>query len=258
MYELLKRKKWVVSTVAIIFFLSGKTAAQHVDRQFWQDIVLDYQLGKNLFETELSYQTLLTKENSWRSFNATPAYERSINKYLDLICGLPLSYTVQTDTSNSFELRTMVGARGYFTPGKRIETRLTVRFEYRFFEDLTTHQWTKSSRSRFRLEAVVPINRPNYYANKMVYGLADFELFSTVDKDVKERYSNRFRIRAGLGYRLSYNWRFEAIYMLQESRNNTSEGYNSGDNIIRLRIKCFFPFVKKKVMNTQQPEGTGS
>lgn len=230
-------------------------AQERADRQFWQDVVLDYQLGKNLLETEMSYQTLLAKENKWYSLNISPAYERSINKYFDLISALPLSYTVQTDTSNSFEVRAMIGGRVYFTPGKRIETRFTYRFEYRFFHDVSMSEWVKSTRSRFRAEVIVPINRPNYYSDKMLYCLGDIEVFSTVDKEVEERYANRFRMRLGGGYRLSYNWRFEAIYMLQQSRNNVEDGYNSVDNILRLRVKCYFPFRKKKVMNTPGPEG---
>lgn len=252
-----RKAKAKVCLLIMLIIINSKEvfAQQKVDRQFWQDVVLDYQMGKNLFETEMSYQTLLAKENKWYSLNISPAYERSINKYVDLISALPLSYTVQSDTSNSFEVRTMLGARIYFTPGKRIETRFTYRFEYRFFHDQSSSEWVKSSRSRFRAEVIVPVNRPNYYSDKMLYCLGDVELFSTVDKDVQERYANRFRIRVGAGYRMSYNWRFEAIYMLQESRNNVADGYNSVDNILRLRIKCYFPFRKKKVMNTPGPQG---
>lgn len=48
--------------------------------------------------------------------------------------------------------------------------------------------------------------------------------------DVEERFANRFRWRIGAGYRLSYNLRFEFLYMLQQSKNTIDDNFESSDN----------------------------
>jgi hypothetical protein len=223
-------------------------AQQRINLQLWQDCVVDRPFGKRnqfLFETEFSYQTVLTSDNKWRSFNATPDIEWSVFRRLDLIGALAIAYTQQNDTTNTFELRPIAGARWYFTPGWRIETRMLIRFEYRNNYVIDTKQWESEGRTRIRAEFLVPINKKRYSADHMAYALADGELFFPFKNEVSERYSNRFRARIGLGYRLNYNWRAEAIYTLQRSRNEIGDSFGTVDNILRLRLKIFLPLKHK-------------
>lgn len=57
--------------------------------------------------------------------------------------------------------------------------------------------------------------------------------------EVGERFANRFRARAGIGYRLAYTSRFEFIYMIQQSKGGLSEEFSSSDNIFRFRYKHY-------------------
>ena len=52
------------------------------------------------------------------------------------------------------------------------------------------------------------MNRPRMTDNGASYLAADWEWFIPVD-DPDERFANRQRIRAGIGYRRSFAWRFE-------------------------------------------------
>jgi len=60
-----------------------------------------------------------------------------------------------------------------------------------------------------------------------------------VKDDVEERFANRVRISTGAGYRLNYYLRFEAWYIIQNSRNKIEEDFTSTDNIIRLLAKYY-------------------
>lgn len=226
--------------LAYLGCLAGVSQAQTVnDAQFWLDYLVYKPFGKNLLEMRLGYRTILSQEGKWRSLNVRPTYQRSINPYWDFLSSLGISYTLQQEGSHTFEIRPMLGSRFNFTPKHRVQTRLTVRFEHRFLYDAETAGWEQSNRSRFRGEFIVSLNRPSNSSNHLWYALADAEAFFTVDKNVSERFSNRLRFRLGLGYRLSYNLRFEALYMFQQSREQLGDDFDTIDHIIRLRIKHY-------------------
>jgi hypothetical protein len=112
-----------------------------------------------------------------------------------------------------------------------------LRLEQRNFQNLETKDWTQEYRPRIRAESLIPINKKSYFEDKLWYGIMDVEwLFKT---NIEERFANRFRWRTGIGYRLSYNFRFEFIYMLQLSRNTIEDNFESNDNIFRFRVKQY-------------------
>ena len=47
-------------------------------------------------------------------------------------------------------------------------------------------------------------------------------------------------MRAGIGYRRSLNWRFEALYIWTRSRDTTEDDFRTSDNILNLRVKRVF------------------
>jgi hypothetical protein len=244
---------------AFFAFTLGLNAQTVSNSQLWTDFLVDVPFGKNLFETEFSYQTLLNanpKIDRWVSLNLTPAYERAESKYFDIITSLNFSYTRQNDSVNSMEIRPMVGVRLYFTPDKRLQTRLSIRYEHRFFKDLGAVGWQNATRTRIRPELIFPINKRSYFVNKMLYVLTDVEFFVSLDKDVNEAFANRVRNRLGLGYRFSYNFRLEGIYTLQRSKNEITHDYDSWDNIFRIRFKMYLPL--KHPLLSFKKEGNGN
>ncbi len=58
--------------------------------------------------------------------------------------------------------------------------------------------------------------------------------------DVEERYASRLRTRSGLGYRFSYKWRLEGLYIRDEDRNTLEEEFATSSNVIDVRMKVFF------------------
>lgn len=71
------------------------------------------------------------------------------------------------------------------------------------------------------------------------YLTTDWEWFVPLG-DPSERFSNRQRIRAGLGYRRDARFRFEALYMWSRSRDTTQESYTTNDHTIDLRFNWVY------------------
>lgn len=190
-------------------------------------------------KVDLTYRTNF-ENPKWRSYSLAPTLEYSLNQNVDIDAGFVTSTVAQNDTSNTFEFRPMLGARFHITPNRRALTRIYVRLEQRNFKDLETKHRTHSKRFRIRPELLLPLNRKSYFENNQLYLIADAEWFLTVDKDVDERFANRFRGRLGLGYRLDARWRFEGIYMQQQAKNKIGDDFYTSDDIVRLRVKFYF------------------
>ena len=231
---LLKRFIWLGA-----FLFSHFCTAQ--DNQFWFEGMANYPFANVYnFEGAFTYGTLLNEKPKWRNYDLQGTLERVMSQHVDVMAAFLWANTIQNDSLNTREVRTMIGARFHFTPNSRILTRLLVRLENRNFLNTETDTWSNSNRSRFRLESMVPFNKPTMFAgDKLWYGIFDAEWFFVLDQNLHERYANRFRFRAALGYRLSYEWRFELMYTLQESQNEIGQGFGTIDNIARLRVKYF-------------------
>ena len=244
-------KHWLL--LIFLFWLPVVTVkAQAVNEQVWMEYMLNYPFANSFnFENAFTYSTVLG-EPKWRAYDYGATLEWSASSYFDIIGGALVSYTNQTNNYNTLELRPTIGTRLYFTPYKRIQTKLLLRVEQRNFKNLDTQEWTQQYRPRVRGEVVIPINRKSYFEDKLWYGLTDVEFLYKTD-DVEERFANRFRWRIGAGYRFTYNLRIEFLYMLQQSRNTLEDDFESSDNIFRFRVKQYLR--KTKPSST---EGTGN
>lgn len=225
--------------VWISYFVASVTAqAQSVNEQLWYEYMLNYPFANSFnLENAFTYSTLLGQPK-WRAYDYSAALEWSVNKNVDLIGQTIISYTQQNETNNTLELRPIIGTRLYFTPNKRIQTRLLIRAEQRNFQNLETKEWSQVARPRIRGEVIIPINHKTIFEDKLWYAMTDIEWLYNIE-DVEERFANRFRWRIGGGYRLTYNMRFEFLYMLQLSKNQIGEEFDTSDNIFRFRVKQY-------------------
>jgi hypothetical protein len=212
--------------------------AQSSSEQIWFEYMLNFPFANSFnLENAVAYSTVLG-DPKWRAFDCTPTFEWSVTDRIDILGAVTLGYTAQTESENTFEIRPALGTRIHITPHKRILTRLLLRYEQRNFKNLEADEWTQVWRPRARIESLIPINQSSYFKDKLWYGIVDAEWFFAKD-DVDERFANRFRLRTGIGYRLSYSLRFEFVYTLQQSRNQVEDGTVTTDNIFRIRIKQY-------------------
>jgi len=213
-------------------------AQDPVNEQLWFEYMLEYPFANSFnFENSLTYSTLLG-DPKWRALDYSPTLEWAIDPHIELIGQAVLSYTNQTESYNTFEIRPVIGTRIFFTPHRRVQTRLLLRVEQRNFKNLEDGEWTSTFRPRIRAEVIVPINKKTIFEDDMWYAMTDAEALFT-DSEINERFANKFRIRLGVGYRLNYSFRFEFLFMNQHSRTGTNEDFTTSDNIFRLRVKHY-------------------
>ena len=212
--------------------------AQSPNSQLWFEHMMNYPFANSFnLENAFTYSTLLNTPR-WRAFDYSPTVEYSLTPHIDLTLGATFSYTVQSEDFNTFEVRPVVGTKIYLTQKGRLHTRVLLRLEQRNIKNLDTDEWQTVVRPRARIEALFAINKKTFSEDNLWYGIADAEWFFTTD-DVDERFANRFRVRVGIGHRLTYSSRVEFIYMNQQSKNAIDDKAYTSDNVFRFRYKHF-------------------
>ena len=208
--------------------------------QLWFDFQVSYPFANRyLIENTTSYQTVVSKDDKWRSVAISPNFEYLITRNLDFLFEVPIAYTLQKEGVNSFEISPMIGGRFHITQNRRLDTRILWRYQVRSFHEIEAADWETSNRTRLRGEIYFSINGPNLYTDKLWYLFGDYEEFFVLDQQVNERFANRRRARVGIGYRLSYKHRFDVSYTLQSSRDEIDGAFIRTDNVLQLRYKMY-------------------
>jgi hypothetical protein len=245
--------KTTIKLVTILGLLPAVIHAQSTSEQLWFEYMGNYSFANSYnLENAFKYSTVLTSPK-WQAFEFTPTLDYSLLSNLDISFATTIEFTDQTESVSTFEVRPALGTRIHITPNRRILSRVYARIEQRNIQNLETKDWDNTWRPRLRAETLIPINKKSYFDDKLLYGILDAEWFFTVDEDVDERFANRFRLRMGVGYRLSYTSRFEFIYLLQESKNAIEDSYYTRDNIFRFRYRHYLR--KHKVSKMSGPGG---
>jgi Protein of unknown function (DUF2490) len=247
--------KGVAAAALLIVFASP--ASGQTNGQFWGTVTVNWLKSDRLtFELELEPKVLVEApegEPSWASLDVTPNVEYAVKNWLDVLGELATGYTSQTDDVDTFELSPRIGVRFHLTtrslptvplkrehiPRHRIVVRNLVRLEERVLFYTGENDTDAVLRFRNRLELQIPLNREKVSDDGARYVVADWEWFIPLD-DPEERFANRQRVRAGIGYRHNLNWRFEGLYIWTRSRDTTEEGFRTSDNIVNIRVKRVF------------------
>ena len=231
-------------------FLSNGQDQNENYSQLWANFML-----QKTFKNSIRYfgtigpRFLLTDKSSWAQYELSQSAHYNVIWNVDGIGGLLLSYTQQTDTTNlynNFEVRPWLGFRIHFNPNSKLMVSLFSKIEFRNLFYNNDESVQRSKRMRTRLEFTYSINQANFYQDKLWYVTLDGEWFLPIDENPDERFANQARIRAGLGYRHNYNWRYVFVIMEQFSKNTITEGFKSSHFIIDLRVHFFIPAKSKE------------
>ena len=248
-------KRWsVASTLAVaLALLLAPNARAQVHSQLWANLTFDWVKSERLtYELDFEPKALVNApagEPSWKNLDVTPNVAFSATKWVDLTGEFAAGYTRQNDDVSSFELTPRIGADFHVLsrvlakrerqPKRRLALDNYFRVEWRNFLYSDNQPKTSAWRFRNRLGCTFAINRQKHTDDGAYYVLADWEWFLPLS-DPTERFSNRQRVRAGFGYRHSFHWRFETLYMWTRSRNTIEEPFETSEMIIDVRIKRFF------------------
>lgn len=246
---------WRAAAIAGTLLAAPGAATAQANFQLWGNMTFDWIRSEQLaYELDFEPKVLIDPppdRPGWRSLDTTGNVEYAWKRWLDLVGETAFGVTKQTDDVHSIEVTPRVGMRFHLfsrelrhhprerAPSRRLVVRDLVRVESRnlFYSGDQASSFTV--RFRNRLEFQLPLNRERVTDDGARYVLADWEWFIPLD-DQEERFANKQRIRAGLGYRRSLDWRFEALYIWGRSRNTIEDGFTTSDNIINLRVKRVF------------------
>ena len=224
------------------------------DTQLWGEFKLSWIKTRHLtYGLDVEPKVLLTKpegDPGWVTLDLTPTVEYSHGEWLDVLGEFLIAKTRQTDDLNSTEITPRIGLRLHLLsnlrealvkekrPKHRVVLRNLARLEWRNLFYSTADKPNKSTmRFRDRVELLCALTRPRITDNGVTYALADAEWFWQLDDDVPERYAGKQRLRGGIGYRRSSEWRFEGLLIWNRSRNTIDEPFSATDFIVDLTVK---------------------
>jgi hypothetical protein len=265
--EALLRKKRTVSAAALrgtrvvrLFLIIGVGAAaetwaqEETSTQLQANLTLGHPRSERLYlELDFEPKTQVSGGEEWRNLDTTPLAEFYPADWLDLTAEATVGFTHQRTGLNTFELTPRIGVRVHLfqdvldhlprperLPGTRLSLGNLLRLESRNFwysgHQGSSHEW----RLRNRAEAKLALNRDSLSKDGTLYLIADAEFYFPLGDEIPERFSTKFRGRAGLGYRIDYRMRLEFLYIRDNTRSTLEEDFEQDANIFDFRLKIFF------------------
>ena len=177
--------------------------------------------------------------DKWRRINFRPGVQWSAGSLVDIAGGIGIWYTVQKIIPNSFELRPWQGVKIHWPTLGRFNFDHYARLEQRFNYSMGVDEiWNFALRSRYRLNVTFPLNHPGIIDNTLFVRI-NAEFFLNLGKSLEERFVDDRRYTVGLGYRFNPIWRLELLYVIEQSRAFSEEGFKVNSHIIQVRLRTF-------------------
>jgi hypothetical protein len=117
-------------------------------------------------------------------------------------------------------------------PRQRFDFRTLLRLEDTRESTNTNSSTTSTWTFRDRWTVAYPLNRPKTTSDGAVYLITDIEGFVPLDGG----FINQLRVRTGPGYRLSFPWKFEWLYVWDGQRSHPSEPLSTNYNAFYFRV----------------------
>jgi hypothetical protein len=256
MARLLLRKKWAEGFLFVGTLLGAALPASgqsSVSTQIWSNIILDYPHGKtSLFELDIEPKVQVSGPGTWRNVDVNPLFEYYATHWLDLEGELLFGPTHQSNDVTSWEVTPRLGFRlnlfsslrdqegpvGALFDRLRVATLFRIEYRNLYYNDEKpdSHQW----RFRARVETKLGITDADVSRDRTLYGTADVEYYVPFGADVSETFASKLRLRAGLGYRFSYQWRAEILYIRDSNRKTKDDPFAASTDAADIRVKVFF------------------
>ena len=231
------RSRWCVVGLTCLL-ASPSVAAAQAEKQFWVTGAIDW-----LATERLTYEVEVEPKTNPATVDVTPEIEYTAVAWADLLAEVDFKSQTGTDSSATprigvhlhilsrlLRARARRGADREKPPLRRVVVGTLLRLEY------SNPTW----RLRDRFELAYPVNRHRTTDNGAIYLRGDSELFMPLDRASDEALVSQVRLRAGLGYRPSFAWRFEALYIWNGTRHADSGPLVPDSHAIDIRINRNF------------------
>ena len=223
-----------------LFFLlsnsisNGQNSSDRVDFQTWTDITLTYfKSQKYSLGGDAGLRGIISAKD-WNQIYIRPSINYILSPYFKVTGGIGSFNTFNKEYSNTYELRFFQDVHVSWPDIGWVDFYHRFRFEERFFFYQTLAN-DFSIRGRYLIRART-IDFKLIGKTKSFYLKAMWELFVPFDKSAAELYVNNQRFYAAIGQRISDRFRYELFYIWQKSREFVDDGFESTENILRLRF----------------------
>ncbi len=247
----------------VLFMLSGSSASSQTNGQIWTNLTYDW-LATERLSYELDFEPksqviAAPGQPVWMNLDVTPNVSYAATGWMDLIGEVCTGYTSQSDKDNTLEVTPRVGVELHILsrilqahrasrsgadreklPRRRAVFANLVRLENRNMLHAGDAPSTSAWRFRDRLQFAYPFNRAKMTNDGVIYLKSDGEVFLPLDADDESRRVNQVRVRAGVGYRQSFAWRFEALFMWTATRNPGVSTFTTASRALDVRLNRVF------------------
>jgi hypothetical protein len=226
----------IAFTLLLLTVTAGGQQSTPTTQQTWVDYNPTWRLEERLvFDNQITLRHAWTSPTFWE-FRSRPQFTYTPRKWLDLTGAAQLIVADQNTAVDTVEIRPTIGVRFKHTFWRGIELNNFGRLEFRLQYDLDNRMWKSDRRYRNRTQAQIPINKTNLSAVGGYYAIIDAEWFWNANNRIEERFNDRRRYRAGVGWKMSQAWNFQFLLMYQKSRNTSGGPFTNRDYIYRFRF----------------------
>jgi hypothetical protein len=237
------------------------TASAQSTGEVWGNLTIDWLASERLVYTldvEPKVQvSAVTNQSRFANIDMWPSVDFALTEWLDAHGEFLTGFTNEQDGSNTTEITERMGVRLHVLsrliqerdarrgaareaqPRRRGTIGTLLRFEHRDLlhsDSPTTSSW----RFRGRVELAYPLNQPKLTRNGTVYLTSDTELFTTVSDDPQQGQISQWRLRNGVGYRVNFNTRLEALYIWTTKKDRDTGHFATDSQAIDVRVKLAF------------------
>ena len=205
-----------------------------VDFQTWTDITLTYfKTQKYSYGGDAGLRGIVSSKD-WNLIYIRPTVNYTLSPFFKVSGGIGSFNTFNKELSNTYELRFFQDVHVSWPDIGWVDFYHRFRFEERFFF-YTDIENDFTIRGRYLIRART-IDFKLIGKTKSFYLKGMWELFVPFDKSAVELFVNNQRFYAAIGQRISDRFRYEIFYIWQKSREFEDDGFETSENILRLRF----------------------
>lgn len=246
----------------LLVLLVAPSASAQSNGQLWTNVMLEWLPSERAtYQIDLEPKGQVVAASGqplWMNLDVTPNASYTLFPWLDVVGELTAGYTNQTNEDNTAEV-TVRGGLQFSILSRAVRPRIEgnrsadreklplrrgvfntlVRVERRNIVHGGSVATSSSWRLRDRVDFDYPLNRPKLTDDGAVYFTSDTEVFLPFGSDVASRV-DQVRLRAGVGYRQSFAWRFEALCIWSATREPGVSRFSRSFGAIDVRLKRVF------------------